>query len=361
MKRKISILTILISLQIGYCIESKGQIDDLGSFMSTGTADAEKLLEAYLSPWINGFGASLTGGWYNTAKTHKPGGFDLTITTNIAYVPDKFKSFTVDELNLQGVERASGTEGFSPTVAGKDNPGPQMVYDTFGIGINAYKLPQGTTIALVPSPMAQLSVGLFKDTEITGRFCPKVNVRNNNDIFMWGVGLKHGLKQWIPAIEKIPFLHLTIQGGYTRLKTNVGLNVTPNSIGLGDYVPANLAVTTWDNQNMMLDIQSFTANLLVSADIPFVSFYGGVGFATTKSKLKMEGYYPMLDVDGTEAVVKASEKDPIDFQIKNQDGGVTKPRLNAGVRFKFGFFTLHFDYTRANYNITTAGIGICFR
>jgi hypothetical protein len=276
MKHKSSILSIFILLQIGYSFESRAQIKELGSFMAAGSSDAEKLLEAYISPWINGFGASMTGGWYNTAKTHKPGGFDLTFMGNIA--------FNVNELKLGSLHLDNASKNISPSIAGKKEDGPQLNYNIPGNNsLKAFDLPQGTNVAFVPTPMAQLSIGLFKDTEITGRFVPKVNLGSDYDVSLWGVGLKHGLKQWIPAIKKIPFLNLTLQGGYTRLTTNTGLNVTPEIIGLGNF--NTLPAATWDDQNMKLEISSLTANLLISADIPFVSVYGGVGFATTKSEL----------------------------------------------------------------------------
>lgn len=359
MKRFSTLLLASFTILFTLTKEVDAQIDELGSFMSTGTEDAEKLLNAYVSPWINGFGASLSGGWYNTAKTHKPGGFDLTITANFAFIPNEYKTFNVDDLDLGSLERAPGTMPTSPTIAGKDEIGPQLNYDT--LNIRAFDLPKGTKVATIPTPMVQLSIGLFKDTEITGRWMPTVKIDGSNDIGFWGVGLKHGLKQWIPGIKKLPWLHLTLQGGYTRLTTNVGLEVTPDNIGLTDYNTDNIPVSTWNDQNMMIQINSLTANILISADIPFVSFYGGLGFTNTKSVLKLEGYYPLLGVNENGLAVQSSDKDPIDFQIKNQDGGVTKPRLNAGIRFKFGFFTMHFDYTRANYNVATAGIGISFR
>ena len=53
--------------------------------------------------------------------------------------------------------------------------------------------------------------------------------------------------------------------------------------------------------------------------------------------------------------------DPIDMEIKNKDGGLTKPRLNIGFRFKLSIITIHFDYTRANYNVFTAGFGVSWR
>jgi hypothetical protein len=359
MKRIYYLILTITALSLVSQSKVSAQIDKIGSFMSTGTQDAEKLLNAYVSPWINGFGASLSGGWYNTAKTHKPGGFDITFTTNCAFIPEKYKVFNVDELGLGSLERAPGTSTTSPTIAGKNESGPQLNYDT--LNLRAFDLPKGTMLSFAPSPMLQLSIGLFKDTEITGRWLPKFKIHGTNDVGFWGVGLKHGLKQWIPGIKKLPWFHLTLQGGYTRLTANAGLEVTPENIGLSGYNTDNIPVKTWNDQNMMVQINSLTGNLLISADIPFVSFYAGVGFVKTKAILKLEGYYPLLGVNENGLAVQSSEKDPVDFQIKNQDGGMTKPRLNAGIRFKFGLFTIHFDYTKANYNVATAGLGICFR
>jgi hypothetical protein len=50
----------------------------------------------------------MTGGWYNTAKPHKLGGFDLTVTLNTASVPNGSKTFDVDELGLSNLNRVSG-------------------------------------------------------------------------------------------------------------------------------------------------------------------------------------------------------------------------------------------------------------
>jgi hypothetical protein len=105
---------------------------------------------------------------------------------------------------------------------------------------------------------------------------------------------------------------------------------------------------------------SHTANLLVSANLPVVCFYGGIGFVATKTNLKLEGDYPVVYIDGVTPSVQAMV-DPIDMEIKNQDGGVTKPRFNVGVRFKLAVVTLHFDYSWANFNVLTGGLGISIR
>jgi hypothetical protein len=360
MSRISLIIIALIFIQFSNPNKVNAQIDDLGSFMAAGPEDAEELLTAYISPWINGLGASLSGGWYNTAKTHKPGGFDVTITGNITYVPSEYKTFDVNELELNGLILADGEPSNSPTIAGVDEQGPQLNYSDYPT-LKAFDLPPGSNIGYAALPVGQISIGLFKDTEISGRLLPKLAIEDDYDIGLWGVGLKHGLKQWIPGIKKIPFLHLTLQGGYTRLTANAKLFVDPATIGLEVYNTENIPAETWENQNLMIEISSITANLVVSTDFPFVSFYGGLGFVNSVSILKMEGYYPLLSVTETGPVVVQSEEDPINIQIKNQDGGVTKPRFNVGMRFKFAFYTMHFDYTRANFNAITAGIGFTFR
>jgi hypothetical protein len=112
--------------------------------------------------------------------------------------------------------------------------------------------------------------------------------------------------------------------------------------------------------------QAHTANFLVGANLPVVSFYGGVGIATSKTNLDLNGDFPVPTVTTSppiEAVVTdaSAVTDPINIEIKNAEGGIMKPRLNAGIRFKFAVITLHFDYTYANYSVASAGLGISFR
>ena len=55
--------------------------------------DGEKFIEAYFTPMAESFGAGLNNGWYNTAKPHSLGGFDLTFTVNTVIIPRFSKNF----------------------------------------------------------------------------------------------------------------------------------------------------------------------------------------------------------------------------------------------------------------------------
>jgi hypothetical protein len=360
--RHLTFTLVIISFAIQSAfLPAKGQIRDFGNFVVGGADDAEKLFTAYMSPYINGFAASLTGGWYNTAKPHKLGGFDLTITINSAFVPDEFKTFDVDGLDLTSLSRIDGSETLSPTGAGKNDAGPDMKYNYAGFDSAAFTLPPGTGIGLVPSGMIQAGIGLFKGTELIGRYLPKVGYKKGK-AGLWGVGLKHDIKQWIPGLNKVPVLNISVMGGYTAMNSFVSLSVTPERLNLADYYSG---ADVWNDQKMVLTSSSFTANLVVSADLPIVCFYGGVGFATTKTNFKLQGNYPMIDHIETTSVppvpVVEAVADPINFEISNKEGTKTKPRLNAGVRLKLALLTLQFDYTRAKYNMATFGIGLSFR
>ena len=126
----------------------------------------------------------------------------------------------------------------------------------------------------------------------------------------------------------------------------------------------------WDDQNLKLVSNAFTANIIVSADLPVITFYGGLGFATTKTNLSVTGYYPLPTVQINpsedhylEPVINESSvvKDPIDIEIKNSDGGTTKPRFNIGARLKLAVITFHVDYIYSKYSVVTGGLGISIR
>jgi hypothetical protein len=360
MKPTIKFIIILLFLQYGLSFQISAQVNTIGTFVSAGTEDGEKLIKGYLTPYLNAFGASMTGGWYNTAKSHKLGGFDLTVTLNTAIVPNGSKSFDVDGLGLTNLTRVAGSEAKSPTIAGNKDQGPMMQYNLNGYTNNAFELPKGTGNLYIPTPMLQMGIGLIKETEIIGRYMPTFSI-SGSKIGMWGIGIKHSVSQWIPVLKKVPVLHVSIVGGYTRLKSNVAIAVDPSDIGAnGLALDPTINNQTWNDQQMKLETGSLTANLVISADLSVVSFYGGVGFASTYTNLKLQGNYPMITIDNDIPTVMAS-KDPIDIKVKNQDGGVTKPRYNLGMRLKLAIITIHFDYTRANYNVITAGLGISFR
>ena len=351
---------------------SFSQIGDITNLIAGGIDDAQLMLTEYLRPVANAMGANLSGGWYNTADAHKLGGFHLYFAGCVAFAPEEHRTYNLDNLELSDGIRYD--YNIAKTAAGTRGSETQIWYveDLPVIGeqeIVRYDHPGGSGYNILPAPMINAGVGLIKGTELLGRFMPRVKygAEKTNSINLWGVGVKHDLKQWIPFVKRVPVLNLSMMYGYTKVNFHSILTpVTPAMLGADDLT----TLADWNSQDMDIQFQSHTANLLVGVTLPVVSFYGGAGVSITQANLNMNGDFPVpsiisdvVDPNFGDVVVTDNDfiTDPFDIEIKNQDGGTTKPRFNLGMRFKFTVVTLHLDYTWANYSVATAGVGISWR
>ena len=77
---------IFIFVSLLYIPLANAQLDNIGKFLSANLDNSEKILEAYISPYASALGGNLSAGWYNTAKPHKLGGFDITINASTAFI-----------------------------------------------------------------------------------------------------------------------------------------------------------------------------------------------------------------------------------------------------------------------------------
>src|ERR1035437_5860490 len=135
---------------------SFSQFDNI-DFLRSAPADGVKFVQAYISPFADAFGAGLNGGWYNTAKPHKFGGFDITTGVSVGIVPTSAETFDVSKIGLSS--SVTGT-GIASTVAGPDKSGPLMTYKSNGVTLATFNTPPGTAWRYVPVPAAQVRIGL---------------------------------------------------------------------------------------------------------------------------------------------------------------------------------------------------------
>jgi hypothetical protein len=330
---------------------------DNTDFLRAGTVDGLKITEAYITPWANAFGAGVNGSWYNTAKPHKFGGFDLTLGVNVGFVPSSANTFDVSKI---GLTEFTGT-GMASTVSGPDKDGPLLTGPSEG-GITpvSFTTPPGSDWGAMPVPTLTAGIGLPLGTEVRIRYIPKITV-SGGDISSWGIGLLHSIMQYIPGDKVLPF-DISLFGGYTKLEGNVPLDMQPDLSKPQNYSAAYPA-GSFDNQNFGATVDAWNASLIGSINLPVISFYGGLGYSQTKSVIKMTGYFPLPTVNTaistTDYVYEDAGviKDFPSIDIKNFSG----LRANAGFRLKFGIFTFNADYTWSQYSVVSAGLGISFR
>lgn len=335
------------------------QID--GEFLKGGINDGMKLIEAFMAPWIKAFGAGFSGGWYNTAKTHSPGGFDITLTLSVGMVPQSATTFDVNSIDFDRITLVDpNSPTIASTIAGPANPGPMMNLVSASapfIELIRFESPKGLGVKIAPVPMVQVGIGLPLGSEIVCRFLPKIEY-DDGSVGMWGIGLKHSIMQYIPGNKLMPF-DVSLFGGYTRLIGKYPISIQPDNYTY---------YTSYDYQDFSRqfiagEIEGWNASAIASFNLPVISFYGGLGYTGSKAVVDINGNIPLPEVDLALSTTGPVYKDSgvvqnvRGFEIENFSG----LRANIGFRLKFSLLTIHADYTRSQYNVFTGGLGISFR
>lgn len=347
----------LMSALLIFSSVSFSQFDNI-DFLRSTPADGVKFVQAYVSPWANAFGAGLNGGWYNTAKPHKLLGFDITTGLNVGFVPSSAETFDISALGLSS--SITGT-GLASSVAGPNKSGPLMSYQAGGVTLASFNTPPGTAWKIVPVPTIQFGVGLPFGSELKARFIPKINIKGG-DISLWGVGVLHSIMQYLPGDKLLP-VDVSLFAGYTKLQGNVPLNLMPDLSIAQAYTTVNPA-TAFENQNLNINVKALNISAIASLNLPVITIYGGLGYSKTKTLMELSGNFPtpVLVASATphaeynDSGVKKGTDFP-NMDIKNFSG----VRANIGFRIKLAVITIHADYTRAQYNVISTGLGISFR
>ena len=296
--------------------------------------DTEKLVEGYMSPIGNWFGSGLNAGWYNTGKPHQFPGFDVTAGFHVITPNSNSQYFNPSE-ELENL--TIHDNGQLSTILGP-NEETQILYSLPNSPINnepLFNMPGGLNWGdALLIPYLQGSVGLIKKTEILFRYAPTVNLKKLNTGF-WGIGIKHDIKQWIPGFSILPF-DLSIVSAYSKLNSQY------------DFLSRD--------QNLNFNVKAFNSNFVLSKKVAFFTPYLGIGYQYSKSSLALNGTYTILDWNGEQALEGAefTVTDPLDFSF----GGVNGLKANIGARIKLLLFTIHIDWTKANYDIFTIGFGL---
>jgi hypothetical protein len=336
-------LLILFLLAMPFAVVAQGDLDEL---FNGSVNDAKYLSEGYISPMMKAVGYGMNQGWYNTARPHKFPGFDLTLSVNPVFIPSTDKIFNVDNNKLQSVTLTSDMDGKTPGPAGTGNiptifgAEKNTTYTADAPAVGSFSGPTGTGLNLLPMPTLNLGIGLPKGTDLKLRFVPNIDLGkvSNDEITgsfgLFGIGVMHDVKQWIPGIKELPF-DLSGFVGYTKMTLEAGIDS-------GD-----------PNQKTEFTCSATTIQGIISKKISVLTGYAGVGYNIAKTKLAVKGNYDFNnDGDATDN----GEKDP--FALEVDSNGL---RATFGLRLKFGPIAFHGDYTLAKYNAASVGFGINVR
>lgn len=340
-------LMLGVGLLFAQDIQAQGDLN-FDEFLKAGSEDANTILGEYISPFAKGFGYGMASGWYNTAKTHKPLGFDLTVTMNLAKAPEKdllfnFVGSDVPGSKYNNLQLNTGGSADLPTIFGGETTEQlQTTYSEDGHSVSqTFNAPSGIDVdefgGYVPVPMIQFGLGLVKNTDLKFRYIPtQKSEEDGYEIGLVGVGVMHDFKQWIPGLKQLP-IDMSVFVGYTKLTTDFDLSDSDlTNDGTASY-----------------NVKALTYQALVSKKLSVLTLYAGLGYNSVSSTIEMLGTY---EIETDTPLVPLILEDPV-----NQNFDSSGARATIGARLKLLILTLHADYTIQQYNTLTLGVGLSIR
>lgn len=340
-------------------LPAKAQDFDFADILKSPQADVERYLSNYIGPGMLSFANGMAGGWYNTAKTHKPLGFDLTFSVNVANIPQAERLFTFQPTQYDILQLARPVNSLPTLVGGGEDD--QALKGLLRLPLGAsFVAPDGNTytytqeivfdapfgvdvedfpIAGVPVPSLQLGIGLFKNTDLKIRYAAFSD--EDVELNVFGFGILHDIKQWIPGIKQVP-IDIAVFFGTTSLSADQTINESDTDFSARGTATFEARATTYQ--------------LLVSKKLSFFTPYFGIGVNSVSSSIKVKGDYTLFEVRDLNGNPYTFQ-DPIDLSFSG-GGGI---RSTIGFRLKLAIITLHADYTLQKYNILSAGIGLSIR
>lgn len=313
--------------------------NDLVYFLAAGPQDASKLIQAYLNPAIEGLSYGFNGGWYNSAKTHKTLGLDIGIAVHGVFIPSSYNYFDPDKLNLQTVTGFTSTASnrLAPTVSGPDDATTYFVDNGAGSfpGPKGVDFKENIKMNAVAAPTAQVTIGIYKNTDLKLRFLPEVS-SHKTSVRSFGVGVMHDIKQHIPGISILPF-DLSVLVAYTHIS---GATLLENTFAK----PSD----DQRRQDIQYDMDGWLYQALISKKIAIVTFFGGVGYSTARTNANVRGSYIIPEV--------GTFRNPVSLDFKSNS-----LRVAAGMRFNFGPIYLSGEYSLQEYSMLSIGLGVSVR
>jgi len=256
---------------------------------------------SFLQPLANSMGAGMNSGLYNTAEVLKPFRPSFRFGGTFAIIPSSDKTFLAHSPYGEIVETA--------TIFGTD-------VGKFTQGAEEILLPKGADLSLVPVPQMMLALGLPFGNEVMFRGWFETKLSGEiGDMGFWGVGLKHSIDQYLPAIFP---LDLSLVGFYQKMN-------------VADFI----------------NLESYSVNIAASIKVLMLTIYGGAGYEQANLEAKYVYSFPY-------------SPDPplvttLDFKGKNDFSGMLGARMTV-----FPLVSVFADFTYAHTSTINFGVGVGF-
>jgi hypothetical protein len=272
----------------------------------------------------------------------------------VAQVPASDKSFDVTQIGLSNhlqVDPSSATR-IAPTFGGATNgPTPTLdVKDNGGNKIASFNMPNGV-IQYVPAPNIQLTIGLFRNTDITIRTTPTINIGSHaGSVGMIGFGIKHNIIQDFAgktAGKLIPF-DLAVALNYNRINYSAALDIKPDN----GTQPDPGQSSDFSNQRIKGAFSGIFAQAIISKKLLFFTPFLSVGYQNASTTFNVLGNYPVPST--------INDYDTITDPVHINESSISGFRTDVGFQLELSVFRIFASYSPGQYQSANAGIGFGF-
>jgi hypothetical protein len=230
------------------------------------------LTEQYISPAADASVYQASGGWYSNFTPKKLFDVEVSLQYNLLFIPNKYKTFVVNETELQNIGiQGSQTSAEIPTALGNDDV--VVLEGQIGDATFDFDAPEGIGQNTVKHGQIQATVGLWKQSNLIIRYSPNINI-NDTDYSSFGIAIGHHLNQWIGPIKDSSY-HFGVLASYTSYSVE------------DEFNEANLILATISG--IKVDGDSFGFNFVASKSIKQFDFSAALGLTSSKFDYEVTG------------------------------------------------------------------------
>lgn len=319
-----SLLFILLSLSSFF---AQAQFQDVNAVAE----DLIFLTEKYISPAANASVYQASGGWYSNFTPKDLFDVEVSLQYNMLLIPNRNKTFLVNELELQNVKvQGNATTANIPTALGGD----QVVVLEGSINGNPFEFdaPEGINDSSIMHGQIQASVGLWKQTNVTLRYAPNMKI-NKTKYQSYGLGLSHHLNQWIKPLKESSY-HFGVLLTYSNYQVE------------DDFSEADLRLGTINSIAVKGD--TYTYNIVVSKSIKKFDFSSSIGLTTSKFDYSVGGSGELL-------------LDVLNTALEDLNTSKTLFKADLNVNYRINNFSINTMLTVGDYSNLNFGLNYSFQ
>ena len=309
-----------------------------------GKDDATKILSKYIAPAPKLLGFAMAEGWYFTAQPLKRGRWNIQINSSTVIGSETDASYDLATLNLQNTATPNGSQTatvFGTTAATvTNNKNNKTIKLGEGFGDITPVDPSVVTL-----PNLQLNIGLRKNTEISLRGLPPIDVASIS-IRNFGFGIKHDIKQWIPSISLSNFsLAVVANVNYFSFQKGLESSKLPDSLGL-------LTIPGPTDRKYIITSVQYGGGVVFSKRIKLLTLMTGLRFDVINETSELKGTYSVYTSGGAGTPSGDRQTDIGLISIKNTSSRIG---LNLGAKIKLGKFGVFLHGIVGNYSSVNFG------